>query len=146
MTLIHATLGDITKDWLTACLRPAVPDGTVSAFRLEPMADGVGMMSAMSRVHLTWADDVEGPDCVVVKLAAGNETNRGVAQQFNLYLKEVRYYEDLSPRAPRISPTVYASAIDADQNFFLLMEDATGYRMGNQVEGATLEEAQICAF
>ncbi|MDE0988750.1 MAG: phosphotransferase, partial [Pseudomonadales bacterium] len=31
-----------------------------------------------------------------------------------------------------------------EHNFFLLMEDVSSYRMGSQVEGATLEECELC--
>lgn len=140
MTVIPGSLNDITTGWLSECLGQ---DG-LESFRLEPMGAGVGMMSAMSRIELDWKDPDSRPGSVVVKLAADNETNRGVAQQFNLYLKEVCYYRELAPATGRISPTVFASAIDDQQNFFLLMEDVSDYRMGNQVEGATLSEAELC--
>ena len=31
-----------------------------------------------------------------------------------------------------------------NHNFFLLMEDVSSYRMGSQVEGATVEECELC--
>ncbi len=140
MSSIPASLDAITAGWLTQCLG----GGSLKKFTLEPMGAGVGMMSAMSRIHLDWEDGEGKPDSVVVKLASDNDTNRGVAEQFNLYLKEVRYYRELAPKTDRISPTIYASALDDDQSFFLLMEDVSDYRMGSQVDGANQEEAGLC--
>ena len=108
------------------------------------MGEGVGMMSTMSRIRLDWAENGTLPQNLVIKIAAENDTNRNVAQQFNLYLKEVSYYRDLSALTSARSPRIYALDIDSDQNFFILMEDVTNYRMGNQVTGATLDETMIC--
>jgi hypothetical protein len=142
MPQIPRELSEISTDWIEDCL--GTDSGSLIGFRLEPMGAGVGMMSAMSIIHLEWNDNAEGPASLVIKLASDNETNRAVSQQFNLYLKEVSYYRDLAPRSRARSPRVYASDIDDEQNFFLLMEDVSDYRLGNQVTGATLEEAQVC--
>ncbi len=139
MTQIPANLSEVTPDWIEDCLgtRP-------QSISLQPMGEGVGMMSNMAVINLEWSGEVELPASLVIKIAAENETNRGVSQQFNLYLKEVSYYRDLAPRTKAGSPKVYASNLDEDQNFFLLMQDVSDYRMGNQVAGATLEECQLC--
>lgn len=138
MPSIPANLSEVTPDWIETCLgeKPL-------SLTLEPMGEGVGMMSNMAIIHLTWQDTAL-PDSLVIKIAAENETNRAVSQQFNLYLKEVSYYRDLAPRTTAGSPKVYASDIDDDQNFFLLMQNVSDYRMGNQVAGASLEECQLC--
>ncbi len=141
-------LSDVNSSWLTRVLHEAgVLDShiNVKSIQLEPMGAGVGMMSSMSRILMDY--DQEGassPESLVIKLPAENETNRAVAEQFYLYLKEVRFYEELAPLTSAASLKIYASSLDENQNFLLLMEDATDYRMGNQVIGATLEECEIC--
>ena len=148
MQLIPKTRADVTRDWLAEVLLDCNIIGAASqlkSLRHEPMGEGVGMMSAISRLHLEWEGDADGlPEHLVIKIPAGNKANRAVAEQFNLYRKEVGYYRDLAPVTSARSPQVYASMIDEDQNFFLLMEDASDYRMGNQVTGATLDETNIC--
>jgi aminoglycoside phosphotransferase (APT) family kinase protein len=148
MTDIPNSLKDVDRDWLATTLAQShlINDASqLISVRQEPMGAGVGMMSAMSRVFLEWDASMPGlPESLVIKLPAENDTNRGVAQQFNLYLKEVNYYRDLCPQIPEISPRIYASRIDDSHNFYILMQDVSDYRMGNQVEGATLAEAELC--
>ncbi len=141
MTSIPENLQAINKNWISECFGGS----PLLDFTLEPMGEGVGMMSAMAILHLNWDDSVtDKPATAVIKLAAENKTNREVSQQFNLYLKEVSYYRDLSPRTDARSPRVFASEINEDHDFFLLMEDVSDYRMGSQVDGATLEECELC--
>ena len=142
MNDIPTSLSSITAAWIAEHLN--VDTAEIIAIKLEPMGAGVGMMSAMSRIFLEWSDPDGKPDSLVIKLASDNETNRAVSQQFNLYFKEVSYYRDLAPLTSARSPKIYAADIDSDQNFFLLMEDVSDYRMGDQVEGATLEETMVC--
>ena len=140
MEAIPITLSEITKEWVAAKLNAK----NLTGIRLEPMGEGVGMMSAMAVVHLEWDDKTKGPNSIVIKLAASNETNRNVAKQFNLYLKEVSYYKELAPMTLARSPKIYSADHDEQHNFFLLMEDASEYRMGSQVTGADLQESKMC--
>jgi hypothetical protein len=137
---IPESMADVSPQWVEEC----VGWGKLKNINLVPMGEGVGMMSSMSIIELEWEDSKDMPSSLVLKLAAENDTNRAVSQQFNLYLKEVSYYKDLAPRTTARSPLVYASEIDEEHNFFLLMEDVSSYRMGSQVEGATLEECELC--
>ncbi|MBL6689481.1 MAG: DUF1679 domain-containing protein [Pseudomonadales bacterium] len=139
MARIPTNLSEVTPEWINDCLGTQ-PEGLT----LEPMGEGVGMMSNMAIIHLDWKQGVDLPDSLVIKIAAENDTNRAVSQQFNLYLKEVSYYRDLAPRTTAGSPKVYASNLDEEQNFFLLMQNVSDYRMGDQVSGASLEECELC--
>ncbi|MBT3624187.1 MAG: phosphotransferase [Gammaproteobacteria bacterium] len=137
---IPGSMTDVSPQWVEEC----VGRGKLKNISLAPIGEGVGMMSSMSIIELEWEDSKDMPSSLVLKLAAENDTNRAVSQQFNLYLKEVSYYKDLAPRTTARSPRVYASEIDEEHNFFLLMEDVSSYRMGSQVEGATREECELC--
>ena len=48
MEAIPITLSEITKEWVAAQLNTK----NLTGIRLEPMGEGVGMMSAMAVVHL----------------------------------------------------------------------------------------------
>jgi len=137
---IPGSMADVSPQWVEEC----VGSGKLKNINLVPMGEGVGMMSSMSIIELEWEDSKDMPSSLVLKLAAENDTNRTVSQQFNLYLKEVSYYKDLAPRTTARSPRIYASEIDEEHNFFLLMEDVSGYRMGSQVDGATGKECELC--
>ena len=137
---IPGSMANVSAEWVEEC----IGRGKLNNINLVPMGEGVGMMSSMSIIELEWEGSTNLPSSLVLKLAAENETNRAVSQQFNLYLKEVSYYKDLAPRTTARSPRVYASEIDEEHNFFLLMEDVSSYRMGSQVDGATAEECELC--
>jgi hypothetical protein len=137
---IPGSMANVSAEWVEEC----IGRGKLNNINLVPMGEGVGMMSSMSIIELEWEGSTNLPSSLVLKLAAENETNRAVSQQFNLYLKEVSYYKDLAPRTTARSPRIYASEIDDEHNFFLLMEDVSSYRMGSQVEGATVEECELC--
>jgi len=137
---IPGSMANVSSEWVEEC----IGRGKLNNINLVPMGEGVGMMSSMSIIELEWEGSTNLPSSLVLKLAAENETNRAVSQQFNLYLKEVSYYKDLAPRTTARSPRIYASEIDEEHNFFLLMEDVSSYRMGSQVEGATVEECELC--
>jgi hypothetical protein len=137
---IPGSMANVSAEWVEEC----IGRGKLNNINLVPMGEGVGMMSSMSIIELEWEGSTNLPSSLVLKLAAENETNRAVSQQFNLYLKEVGYYKDLAPRTTARSPRIYASEIDEEHNFFLLMEDVSSYRMGSQVEGATVEECELC--
>ena len=137
---IPGSMANVSAEWVEEC----IGRGKLNNINLVPMGEGVGMMSSMSIIELEWEGSTNLPSSLVLKLAAENETNRTVSQQFNLYLKEVSYYKDLAPRTTARSPRIYASEIDEEHNFFLLMEDVSSYRMGSQVKGATVEECELC--
>ena len=147
-TTAPTKLQDISTQWLNETLRAgkAIPDTvSVSGFKLEPMGEGVGMMSSMSRILLDYSQDTDtAPQSLVIKFIAENETNRAVAAQYNLYEREVRYYQQLADQTEARSPRIYSAYIDAEQNFHLLMEDVSDYRMGDQVTGATADECELC--
>lgn len=140
-----STLAEVTAAWLTGTLRK---EGHLSATERvrsvsrEPMGAGVGMMSTLAKLKME--ADGKLPTSLVIKLPAENRQNRGVAEQFLLYMKEARYYIELAPKTTACSPKMYAAYIDDEQNFLLLMEDVSDYRLGNQVVGATLEECRLC--
>ena len=137
---IPESMADVSPQWVEEC----VGWGKLKNINLVPMGEGVGMMSSMSIIELEWEDSKDMPSSLVLKLAAENDTNRAVSQQFNLYLKEVSYYKELAPKTTARSPLVYASEIDEEHNFFLLMEDVSTYRMGSQIDGATVQECELC--
>ena len=74
-------------------------------------------------------------------MPATNDANRAVAEAFDLYGREVRFYHDVAPRSAAWTPTVYHADIDGD-DFVLLLEDLSAHRLGDQVEGCSLEESR----
>ncbi len=133
-------MSDVTPEWLTAALRAAGHDVEVDSVIATPLGVGIGMMSGLQSLVLTYSLGT-GPAQLVLKMPAENDANRAVADTFRLYERETLFYRDIAPKSSAYTPIVYRADIDGD-NFVLLMEHLTDYTLGDQIEGCTLEETQ----
>jgi hypothetical protein len=132
---------DVTADWLTSALRSRGLEVTVASFRRSSLGEGLGMMSDLERLDVTY-EVGEGPPVLILKMPALNEANRAVADAFDLYAREVLFYRDVAASSAAWTPTVYYADIDGS-DFVLLLEDLSDYRLGDQVEGCALREARL---
>jgi len=129
---------DLTADWLTAALGA----GGVEAFSTERI--GTGQMSECYRVSLTYADDGEGPESVVLKVAASDPVSRRTGLTLGLYEREVRFYTDIAPGIGGPVAPCYHSAFDGETGVFhLLLGDAGPAVVGDEIHGATVEQAML---
>lgn len=130
---------DLTTSWLTS----VIGAGTVSDFTVERI--GTGQMSDCYRIRLTYADDPQGntrPDSVVLKVAATDPVSRQTGLAMGLYEREVRFYRDIAPRLPGpIAPCYHAAVDTATGVFDLLLGDAGPAAVGDEIAGATAEQA-----
>ncbi|WP_454790607.1 DUF7064 domain-containing protein [Mycolicibacterium lutetiense] len=130
---------DLTCDWLTAALGA----GRVSGFSFERI--GTGQMSECYRVLLTYAGEADGPASVVLKVAATDPNSRQTGLSLGLYEREVRFYTDIAPAlAPGPVAPCYHAAIDVQTGAFdLLLGDAVPAVVGDEIRGATAEQAAV---
>jgi hypothetical protein len=134
---------EITPEWLTGALQAHGRDVVVHSIRRTPLGEGVGMMSLLEHVEVDYARG-EGPATMVLKLPATNEANRAVALAFDIYRRETLFYRDVAALTPAATPEVYVSEIDGKDAFVLLLEDLGHYRLGDQIEGCALADAELC--
>ena len=122
----------------------ALPNGVhVTDCKLTPVAGGVGMMSELIRVNLTYDGPSDTmPSSLVAKYPSRNPQNRAVAMSYNLYERETRYFRELDERTTAASPKIWLSDRQGD-NFLILMEDMQAYRMGDQAIGADLHDTEL---
>ena len=132
---------DVTPEWLTAALRSRGRDVTVQSFRRSGVGEGIGMMSGLERLEVEYATGT-GPPVIVLKMPARNDANRAVAEAFHLYEREVLFYRDVAPRSAARTPEVYYADLDGS-DFVLLLEDLSDYRLGDQVQGCSLEDSRL---
>ena len=136
----------LTPAYLTDRLHQAncLPvDARVVEVREQTVGDGTGMMAEISRLLLSYSGDRgSAPDSIIAKYASANETNRAVANAFQLPLRETRYASDLDHLTSARTPLTYASLLDGDR-FLILMEDLGDYDVGSQVLGADLRQTEI---
>ena len=137
--LIPRRSDDITGEWLTSALQAGGLDVEVGSLVHTTLGEGVGMMSSLERLEITYANG-SGPSVVILKMQAANDANRAVAEGFQLYRREVLFYRDVAPMSAAYTPKIYFAAIDGN-DFVVLMEDMSAYELGDQVKGCTLEQA-----
>lgn len=132
---------DLTVAWLTK----AIGAGDVAEFAFDRI--GTGQMSECYRVALTYAEGHAGPASVVLKVAAADPSSRQTGLAMGLYEREVRFYTDIAPTlgnsASVIAPCYHAAYDPATGVFDLLLGDATPAMVGNELAGATLEQARL---
>jgi hypothetical protein len=129
---------DLTADWLTT----AIGAGEVSDFAFDRI--GTGQMSECYRVALTYADGQAGPVSVVLKVAAADPSSRQTGLAMGLYEREVRFYTDIAPalHGP-VAPCHHAAYDPATGIFDLLLGDAAPAVVGDEIAGATIEQATM---
>jgi hypothetical protein len=129
---------DLTADWLSA----AIGGGTVEEFSTERI--GTGQMSECYRVALTYADGASGPQSVVLKVAASDPASRQTGLALGLYEREVRFYTDIAPRIDGPVAPCHSSGYDGETGVFhLLLGDAAPAAVGDEIRGATVEQALL---
>lgn len=128
---------DLTAEWLTA----TVGAGTVESFAVDRI--GTGQMSECYRVRLTYGRGT-GPDSVVLKVAASDPMSRQTGQALGLYEREVRFYADVAPKlGGPIASCYHASCQPETGMFTLLLDDASPAEVGDEIRGATIEDAKL---
>jgi hypothetical protein len=130
--------GDLTAAWLAA----AIGAGPIAEFAVERI--GTGQMSECYRVRLTYAEpEARGPGSVVLKVAASDPVSRQTGSALGLYEREVRFYGDIAPRlGGPIAPCYHAAVDTATGAFDLLIGDAGPALVGDEIAGATTEQAR----
>ncbi|MDT7792123.1 MAG: hypothetical protein QOD59_1559, partial [Mycobacterium sp.] len=128
---------DLTVEWLTAALDVPVRD-----FVFERI--GTGQMSECYRVGLTYADGDSGPHSVVLKVAATDPVSRQTGLALGLYEREVRFYTDIAPHINGPVAPCHHAGYDAETGaFHLLLGDAGPAVVGDEIRGATVEQATL---
>jgi hypothetical protein len=131
---------DLTTGWLTA----AIGAGEVGEFSVDRM--GTGQMSECYRIALTYAGGEHGPSSVVLKVAAADPSSRQTGLAMGLYEREVRFYTDIAPglHGPGVIAPCYHAAYDPATGVFdLLLGDAAPAIVGDEISGATIEQATL---
>ncbi len=139
---------DLTPEWLTDALRSTgtIRKVSVKSFDLQPdIAAGTGFMGQLADVSLHYDTPEEGaPATLIAKFPTPVPENREVADTFRFYEIETRFYEEIAEEVELRTPRRYYSARDTKStDFVLLLEDLSPARVGDQVTGCRIEQAQL---
>lgn len=127
---------ELSSAWLSEVLGYAVHGYEVTYF-----SEGAGVMAWVTRLLLK--TDSGNPSSIIAKFPSPAQTNRDVAAVYNMYGREVQYYQEVNQHVELRAPDCYYSALDpASQDFVLLLEDLGDMHIGDQVAGCTLPDAK----
>ncbi len=146
MTTTHPDIrmpGDIDAAWLTAVLAAGGVEATVKRFTARGV--GTGQIGESVRFTLEYEGRPEGaPASVVGKFPSSGAESRQTGVALGNYLREVRFYQQLAPRALIATPRCYFTDVDeATSDFVLMMEDLAPAEQGDQLRGVTLDQARL---
>ena len=142
-SLPEAMPGGLSPEWLNVALAGLPQGARITGVSRSGVGDGVGMMSELSRLHLTWEQpSPDLPTSLIAKYASTNPTNRAAANGFHVYEREVRFFREVDTRTTMRTPGWYFAKLEAD-NYLLLMEDLGDYRIGSQASGADLADTEL---
>lgn len=128
---------DLTAEWLSSAIGRPVADFTHERI-------GTGQMSECYRVAVTYREG-SGPASVVLKVAATDPVSRQTGLALGLYEREVRFYTDIAPTLDG-GPVAqcYDAGFDTDSGaFHLLLSDANPAVVGDELRGASVEQAML---
>jgi len=128
---------DVTAEWLSDKV-----GSPVTAFEMEQIGIGVGLLGRLYRVSLTG----EGaPATVVAKFPTLDEGARmNITSPMGFYSNEVNFYREGAPLTPMHTAKVYDASFDAESgDFVLLLEDLSGRQCLDQTVGCTEQAAEV---
>jgi hypothetical protein len=138
----------LTASWLTEALHEggSLPrTSRVAHCDARPLGAGGGLIGVVGRVSLEY-DGAAGvaPRTLIAKFPSPVAANRAVADTYDMYGREVRFYQELSPATTLPHPRChFAARAPASSDFVLLLEDLGDRRIGDQAAGSELAEAEI---
>lgn len=142
-----STIEAITPEWLTGALRAGghLGDASVVSIQTEPVGQGVGLLCRLYRLTLGYSSASErAPASLIAKLPTADPQTRGMVGLFRFYEREVRFYEDVAEGLELSTPRRFYSNFDpASGDFILLIEDLSNIRIGDQLAGASVEDAKL---
>ena len=126
----------VTESWLAEQLGREVSGLTVKAF-----GEGSGIIGQVTRATF---DSGGKPDSVIIKFPSAAAENRGVAIHYNMYGREADFYRHYAAHIPVRVPQCWTVEFEPESHdFVLVLEDLQGYRLGDQVAGASLTDARL---
>jgi hypothetical protein len=134
--------------WLDSALHAsgALPTNVrVASVDAHPLGAGGGLIGVVAKAQLSYAGDAAGaPRTLIAKFPSPIASNRAVADTYDMYGREVRFYQELSPTTSLPHPRCYFAGRSArSSDFVLLLEDLGDRRIGDQVAGSDLADAEV---
>lgn len=133
----------VDEAWLEAVLGAAGIQAKIRSFTAR--AVGTGQIGDSVRFSLDYADrPAEAPASLVGKFPSAGEESRNTGVVLGNYRREVRFYQQLAPRALIRTPRCYFTDVEeATSEFVLMMEDLAPAEQGDQLRGVSVDQARL---
>ena len=104
---IPEKIEDITIDWLSKVVRSRKLIGTEGVSAVHALiGDDVGLLSEVARIRLHYANPTgDEPTSLVIQIQPAAGPFRESADKVNVCAREIRFYEEIVPKAPTRVPT-----------------------------------------
>ena len=140
---IPASTSDIKVDWLNERLADNPDVGTIVGMEREPLGVGVGILGELSRLKLTYAPGQGGPATLIAKCQSAHAENIALSQAMGFYVREINFYNQIASGITMRVPHCYAADMaPGGVPFVLLLEEVSGARMIDQLEGASRADCE----
>lgn len=111
---------------------------TITGLDAKLMGEARGLQSTTWRLQLQCHPPESGPASVILKSETADQDFNTFSRLNNAFGREVGFYTHCSPRLTNHQPAIYAT--HGSEPFWLLMEDLTHLRSGDQVIGLSYPE------
>jgi hypothetical protein len=133
-------VGSIKPEWLTSVLRAAaLIDGEVSRCDAQSL-EVASAAGELARLSLTYGAG-DGPATLIAKGRGTGATQQAMDSAMGLFARERFVYSELADGLPVRLPRCYFAGAE-DRREPMLLEDLRGLRMGDQVAGLDLADAE----
>jgi hypothetical protein len=131
---VAPALAALDAGWFAGVL-----DAPVTAVEIEAVAF-TGATTDMARVRLEYATGGTGPASIIAKITGADEMRAGMDAAMGLFAREGHFYEHVARDVPVRTPHCWF--VGDGTATPLLLEDLAGLRMGDQMEGLRVEDAE----
>ncbi|MCW3015599.1 MAG: hypothetical protein JWO02_2691 [Solirubrobacterales bacterium] len=138
---IPDALTRLDAGWFTAVLRgSSATDADVVDIAVEPLQI-TGAAGELARVRLRYdRAGAVGPTAVIAKFRGSTDTQQAMDAALGIFARERFFYDEVAALLSVATPRCYFAG-DGD-DLPLLLEDLGGLRMGDQVAGLSLADAE----
>jgi len=140
------TPGDITPAYLTTLLRDSniITKSSVESVEVRNVPEGSGFVAQSAHLSVRYDNAEPGaPAALFVKLSSANPAVREQLRAIGIYETETGFYRDLGGDNPLHAPRAYAALYEPQTGESLVLLEEIGHmRFGDNLNGATLEQAR----
>ena len=140
---IPLDLSHVTSVWLEQVLHSSdqFQEVKIKSITCENIGEGTGIFGEIGLLRISYVNQGQAPESLVVKLPCIEPENLAVAQALGIYAREVAFYQTVASSSSLRVPQCFYSFMGDDGRFVLLIENLSNdYVVGDQIKGATHEQ------